>query len=232
MILCLDCGNSRLKWGVRHARSWLARGTDAPGELADYAIERVLACNVAGPAGRAKIEAAAAAREVDVEWVTSGRQWGDVTNDYEQPEQLGADRWVALLGARGCHRGNCLVVMSGTATTVDVLTADGRFCGGAILPGLELMRTALATGTAGLPATAGRIVDRPRNTADAIASGCVQATVGAIERMYRQIEGAPDSLCILSGGAAAVLAPLLSMPICRIDNLVLEGLARIAESGR
>lgn len=230
MILCLDCGNSRLKWGIRHARSWLACGTDAPGELAGYAIERVLACNVAGPAGQAKIEAVAAATKADIEWLTSSRQWGDVINDYEHPGQLGADRWAALLGARGCHRGNCLVVMSGTATTLDVLSANGRFCGGAILPGLDMMRTVLAAGTANLPVVAGRVVDRPRNTADAIASGCVQATVGAIERMYRQIEGMPDSLCILSGGAAAVLAPLLSMPMRRMDNLVLEGLARVAEN--
>ena len=64
-----------------------------------------------------------------------------VRNLYERPEQLGPDRWAALIAARALHSsGPALVVNAGTATTVDMLSGDGRFLGGSILPGVELMR--------------------------------------------------------------------------------------------
>jgi type III pantothenate kinase len=66
----------------------------------------------------------------------------------------------------------------------------------------------------------------PRNTNDAIISGCLEAQLGAIERAFARIAGEPDALCLLSGGAAQMLAPQLNIPHRLIDNLVLEGLAR------
>jgi type III pantothenate kinase len=118
--------------------------------------------------------------------------------------------------------------MCGTATTVDLLRADGRFEGGLILPGPDLMRESLASGTADLPAAAGKFADPPRNTFDAIASGAVQATAGAIERMFRRLDPARDPVCLLSGGASGGVSPRLTIPQRVIGNLVLEGLARIA----
>ena len=119
--------------------------------------------------------------------------------------------------------------MAGTATTIDTLDAGGRFRGGLILPGLDLMRRALARDTAALPLASGEHEAYPRNTDDAIISGCLEAQLGAIERAFMRIAGAPDSLCLLSGGAAQMLAPQLNIPHRLIDNLVLEGLARQAE---
>jgi type III pantothenate kinase len=106
-----------------------------------------------------------------------------VTNGYADPGQLGADRWAALIGARQIHRGTVLVVNSGTATTVDVLSSSGFFRGGVILPGIELMKEALAARTAGLPFTRGEFAEQPR-TADAVESGNLLAQVGVVERMY------------------------------------------------
>ena len=96
--------------------------------------------------------------------------------------------------------------------------------------GIDLMRAALARNTARLPLAAGDFATQPRNTRTAIASGCLQATVGAVERMYVPLAAEPDALCLLSGGAADSFAALLDIPLRRIDNLVLEGLARIASS--
>lgn len=233
MILCIDCGNSRLKWGLREAGEWNATGAlPLSCERAPLLqARRVLACNVAGEAGRQAVAALVAPLALPVEWLRSRPAQCGVINGYEHPEQLGADRWAALIGARARHAGACLVVMSGTATTVDVLAADGRFNGGVILPGLAMMRDALSVNTANLPSAAGRFVEQPRNTFDAISSGCLQATVGAIERMFRQVAGLPDARCLLSGGAAPELAAQLTIPYDRVDNLVLEGLATIAESG-
>ena len=110
-----------------------------------------------------------------------------------------------------------------------VLDAEGVFQGGAILPGYELMRRSLARDTAQLPLAEGHYATPPRNTMDAIVSGCLQAQAGAIERMHRQLP--PGSPCVLTGGAAPLLADLpglADLPLRRIDNLVLEGLLRFA----
>lgn len=225
--LCIDSGNTRIKWGLREGDAWLEQGAGLPDAIA---ANRIVACNVGGVSPRLTIEALAARLRVPLEWVRAQAQQCGVSNGYDHPDQLGADRWAALIGARGLHRGDCLVVMCGTATTVDLLRADGRFEGGLILPGLDLMRDALAMGTADLPVAAGNCVDQPRNTFDAIASGAVQATAGAIERMFRQLDPARDPLCLISGGAAGGVSPRLPFPHQVVGNLVLEGLARCATS--
>src|SRR5205823_13728293 len=128
------------------------------------------------------------------------------------------------------HTGPCLVVNAGTATTIDMLSGDGVFLGGAISPGIDLMRFVLHEHTGRLPLQEGSYRDAPRNTLDAIETGCRHAQAGAVERMHRAMGGNP--LCIVSGGAARSLLELLRLPSRYIENLVLDGLARIALSER
>jgi type III pantothenate kinase len=236
MILLIDSGNSRIKWRLvgENVHASGACTHDAPNDLVTCletpGITRVLGCNVAGPARGEALAAIAARRGLALEWVNSGAQRCGVLNMYANPSRLGADRWAALIGARGHYRSrDVLVVMAGTATTLDILSADGRFTGGHILPGVELMRQALSCGTAQLPPTGGRYRNHPRDTADAIASGCLNAQAGAIERIFRQMD-APASVCLLSGGAADEIEPLLDIPFQRVDNLVLDGLHQIARA--
>lgn len=232
-LLCLDAGNTRLKWGLRSQDNWLAQGAMSHEAIVSLAAQlpttpnRILACNVAGPAVTAHIEALAATLAVPLDWFRSSPTAAGIINGYAAPSQLGADRWAALIGARALHAGPALVVMAGTATTIDVLSAEGRFCGGLILPGLDLMRTALARNTAGLPEATGQFALLPTNTDEAIVSGALQATLGAIERMAAQAcrPAGADFSVILSGGAAEALAPHLTLPVRRVDHLVLEGLA-------
>lgn len=234
-LLCLDCGNTRLKWGLNEHAQWLEQGAlpladigQLPRALAALPRPlRVIACNVAGARAGHAIEAVAAALAVPLFWASSRAEQCGVRNAYEDPGRLGADRWAALVGARAQQRGACLVVNSGTATTIDVLDAAGVFQGGLILPGIDLMRATLADNTAQLPHAAGQFKTLPRNTEDAIASGCLQATAGAIERMFVQLADQPGAVCLLSGGAAENLAPLLGIPFLGSDNLVLQGLARM-----
>ena len=120
----------------------------------------------------------------------------------------------------------------------------GQFAGGVILPGVELMRAALAQGTARLPLAQGHYQPVATSTGDAIVSGILHAQLGAIERLCAlgQAEAAArtpgrPALCLLGGGAAAAVrellvtpatAPRLQVEFGAADDLVLRGLALIA----
>ena len=235
MILAIDCGNSRLKWGLHETGAWRSTGSMPLGDIARVRKKwgriapsaTVVVANVAGPSVRRRLEAILAGRRVAPEWVQAKRRECGVTNAYGRPAQLGADRWAALIGAWSILRGPCLVVAAGTATTADVLKGDGTFAGGAILPGLELMKRSLARDTAGLPFAKGRFSCPPRSTADAIETGCLLAQAGAIERMFAAME--PGAVCVLTGGAANRIARHLSIPVRLEDSLVLEGLVQIVQ---
>ena len=235
MIVCIDSGNSRIKWGVSDAGVWLESGAidqaDA-GKLAGLAQRlplpaRVMLANVAGTVAREKIVAALAPWQSLIHEVKSTASAGGVVNCYENPAQLGVDRWCALIGALVISAAPCVVVMAGTATTIDTLDEKGHFLGGLILPGFDLMRRSLARDTAALPLAAGSYSLHPRCTDDAIVSGCIEAPVGAIERALARLGGGAN--CLLSGGGAADLGAHLGVPHQQVGNLVLEGLLRLAE---
>ena len=234
MILAVDCGNSRLKWGLHDGENWARTGTTPLAELASLKrawkkippAERIIVANVAGPVARKRLESVLPRSPVT--WVKAKRRQCGITNGYTRPAQLGADRWAALVGAWSMFRRACLVVMAGTATTIDPLRSDGTFAGGMILPGLDLMKRSLSQGTAGLPFVKGRFSRAPRNTADAIESGCLLAQAGAIERAFAAMES--GAACVLAGGAAERIAAGLGIPVRVVDNLVLEGLVRIARA--
>jgi len=234
MILAVDCGNTRLKWGLYEGGAW---GKTGAVDLADMgslerrwrtfsAVHKVVVANVAGPSARVKLANIFSRLRLGAVWVEAKRRECGVTNSYSRPARLGADRWAALIGAWSIVRGPCLIVMAGTATTVDVLGGNGRFAGGAILPGLEMMKRSLAKDTARLPHARGRFSVRPRSTADAIETGCLLAQAGAIERLFSTLER--GAKCLLAGGAAARIAPHLRIQAREAENLVLEGLVRIA----
>lgn len=242
-VLAMDCGNTRLKWGLHDGAVWTRIGVIGRDELDTAAAaladlpqpDRILIANVAGAGLRALLDQPLSRFAAQPEWLTSAPSQCGVTNEYEHPGKLGVDRWCALIGARHLQPGACLVVGAGTATTVDMLSADGRFLGGVILPGFELMKRSLSENTAALPFAQGAYVERPRNTADAIETGVLHAQAGAIERMaaqWQKLAGLrKPPACLVSGGAAPVIAGALGMPMRIVDHLVLEGVARIALDG-
>ena len=239
-LLAIDAGNTRIKWAVGGARQWRDRAAIATAQAAGLAAAwtalpagiRAIASNVAGPGVRAQVESACARHDVAVTFIRSASQALGVTNGYRDPAQLGTDRWAGLVAAHHAGRGNKLVVNAGTALTIDALAADGRFMGGLIVPGPALMRRSLDHGTAGLRATEGAFATFPTSTPDAITSGAIQAGVGAIARMIAAMgaAGMAVDLLIVSGGAAGELEPHLPMPASMNENLVLDGLALLAQA--
>ncbi|HET6493199.1 MAG TPA: type III pantothenate kinase [Burkholderiales bacterium] len=237
-ILAIDAGNTRVKWGWAEAGCWVHQSWVPSSEAATLGTalaglsvpDRIVVSNVAGSAVREHIAAALAPFGIEPLWIKSQAQQCGVRSGYGDPAQLGSDRWAALIGAWHLFNGPCVVVNAGTAMTVDALSGEGLFLGGIIVPGIELMRTALAHSTAQLGLEEGRFTYFPDGTADAIMSGAINALAGSIERMVRFMAetGEGTALVVVSGGAAALLAPHLNARAEFVDNLVLEGLACIA----
>jgi type III pantothenate kinase len=253
MQLLIDAGNTRVKWALIQRNpldrdalgNWLESGSAPRAQVRQLTdvwrnrkITHVLLSNVAGPAMRNELEqtllGAFGMTPVPLEWFASVPELCGVRNNYRNPAQLGSDRFASAIGAHALFPNDPLVVSTcGTATTVDAVTADGVFVGGMILPGLGLMASSLASNTAQLPQVAQDLaISEPfaDHTDAAIVSGCIAAQAGAIERAvasHAQRQAKPVQ-CILSGGAAAFIAPHLSVPCKKVDNLVLIGLQAIA----
>ncbi|MCE5180771.1 MAG: type III pantothenate kinase [Betaproteobacteria bacterium] len=238
MILAVDAGNTRIKWGLHDGKSWLDRGWVATGDahlLGDSwgniaQPDRIVASNVAGQDVANQINEACRRWPIEIHWVTAMQDQCGVHNSYENPAQLGGDRWAALIAARQLAPKGSVVVNVGTAMTVDALSAEGVFLGGLIVPGLATMQRALAEAAAGVETAAGSLRVFPGNTADAVYSGSLAALAGAVDHMVAALAKAQSEapVCLLSGGDAIFLLPLLSGKVTMVDNLVLDGLIRIA----
>lgn len=239
MILAVDAGNSRVKWGLHDGSVWMRKGwadnADAvaldQAWLTIAAPDQVVVSNVAGELARHMLENLLSRWAVAPRWITSVAEQCGVRNHYAIPAQLGCDRWAALIAAWRRSAAGCVVVNAGTAVTIDALADDGTFLGGMIVPGMAPMRHALASQTAKLTAAApGNFSQFPTNTADAVYSGILSATAGAVEKMVAALGenlGKPP-LCLVGGGDAGPIWERLSVEATIVDNLVLDGLIEIA----
>lgn len=239
-LLLLDVGNSRIKWAlVQQPEGWLAEGA-APHEETGRLLEewdrfaspsKVIASNVAGAERMQTFSAYWQSRNVPLRLAQASREFAGVRNLYEHPEQLGSDRWAAMIGAWNRARGACLVVSAGTAVTIDTLNERGEFMGGMILPGKRLMQKSLVAGTHALEDFTGQAVDFPRNTADAATSGIATALSCTVQTAYQRLaaSGAKSPPCLLTGGDAEWLSGQLRFGAIIAPRLVLEGLLMMGQ---
>lgn len=235
MRLFIDAGNTRIKYAAHDGQRWVFHRSvtgDAPvlDLPAGVCWQGALAASVAAADVNEALQEQCHGHGLVLAWFRSSAAACGVRNAYADPSQLGVDRWAAALAAWGRVQGPCLVVSAGTATTIDLIEADvaggGCFAGGCILPGFDMMRRALAGGTARLPLVDGAWQIRPDRTQDAIFSGCLNAQLGAIERMRSQLPA--DAPVLLAGGAAPALRAHIAAPVIETPDLVLEGLLRTA----
>ena len=247
-FLALDVGNTRLKWAVYDAPKVGARliahgaqfleniETLAEGDwLALDVPHWVMGCVVAADAVKRRVEEQLELWDVSPRWVVSSQQEAGLTNGYDHPARLGSDRWVAMIGARqrllaqGPAR-PCVVVMVGTAVTVEAIDAEGNFLGGIILPGHGIMLRALESGTAGLHVPTGEVRDFPTNTSDALTSGGTFAISGAVQRMVDNLRRhcGDEPMVYMTGGAGWKMAPSMSNPVELVDSLIFDGLLEVA----
>lgn len=253
MILLLDVGNSFIKWAwidsawpkcvrkglpsLSEADELLHAGEDVPVVLNEAwkgmeKPEQVWLANVAGNNMLNLIEKWVAEHwACPVRTARSQRQSAKVVNAYTEPSQLGVDRWLGLLAANAAYAGPSAVIDCGTAITVDAIDAAGKHLGGLILPGIKMMRDSLYADASGIneaadtEAPAGMLF--ATNTATGVEVGSLYAVIAYIERVATdmQKEMGKELSCVLTGGDAEEIQPLLSVTVEHNPVLVLQGLA-------
>ena len=259
LYLLFDVGNTRLKWAAvestqhpsdRQKKLWAYSGSissnalqsaDARSELADYIAKTLPKPDAIGFTCVAGPQAITNVQSLFPQW--NDLAWKQLAGDsayqgmrtlYQDPEKLGADRWAAVIGARALSNTNTLIVNAGTATTIDLLGANGVHYGGWILPGLGMMQSSLASNTAQLP----QVIREEHqgfatNTNNAIIGGCDAAQIGAIQygiQLAKEMNCPVEKIWI-DGGNAKILSnevarlklpgSLITEPI---ESLVLRGI--------
>lgn len=243
MKLLVDLGNTRLKWAlwdgvdlsrvaaVAHAQDTLDfdelwHGVDG--------VDAVWVASVASTARNEELGRACIERfRVQAHYVRTRAQACGVRNAYAEPERLGVDRFLALIGAHARVSEPTVIVSCGTALTLDALATDGTHLGGLITVSPDLALAALRGGTANLSVVPpGKISEIADNTADAMESGTWLGAAALVERftVHARARLGAQPACVITGGGAARLTPLLTAPH-RVDTeLVLRGLACFADA--
>lgn len=240
MKLLIDAGNTRLKWatlsasgiGPAQALDWRQLDPQCSRWDALPAVEAAYLCSVAPAAAtRHVIQCCRNHQGWPLEVIHTTAHRAGVSNGYQRPQELGADRWVTLIGAHHYADGPKCVVDLGSAATIDLISADGSHQGGLIAPGYRAMTHALhaATGLAVPDAAATRAPTPQRGTVAGIQSGALQALIGLIDATHRNFQHGRSTL-ILTGGDAARVQPYLRAPVTAVPDLLFRGLAVLAEA--
>lgn len=251
MRLLVDMGNSSIKWAILEQKQlspqqrWLYQDDSLDNILSKAWLkleppsDGVWVSNVAG-----QDKADILSHWLSSHWAiqpnfikTSDYECG-VKNAYNDPKQLGVDRWLALIGAHHLEKGMLCVVDCGTAVTLDVLSANGFHQGGLIMPGITTMQQALLNNTSAL-AQLNKVDQHDNNTTflahdthTGMNLGALYAVIGFINYQfslisdkYKKGQHKKKSLkLILTGGSVPALESLLDIPYKHIPDLVLQGM--------
>jgi len=246
MMLLVDIGNARIKWALQDADNWK---TGEPVQRKDRAFkdiarpawkdldvpERIIVSNVAGEDYRKSVQTWIKRRwKVTPEFLPVTEQQCGVSNAYSVPQRLGADRWANLLAVHAHYKGPAVVIDCGTAITIDAIEADGTHLGGLIVPGMELMVSALTGQAPGVKieeAGNQEISMLGRSTEAAVSGGVLYTAIALVERVFMDLRGELGNRTnlLLTGGDATRVLPLLGSRPEYIPDLVLKGLAVYAE---
>ncbi len=235
MRLLFDIGNTRIKWALSDGGEIAESGAFLPSELRGFCekafMRRDTVCAVsiscvAGLGLSEEIEAWSRDSLGLVPYIAKvERELAGVCVGYDRLENLGVDRWLAMIATWQRCRGACIVINAGTAITVDYLDDTGCHEGGLIVPGVNLMRRALFDRTDAVKVRefglAGVWVPGT-DTIPCVSNGISSMVKGFIGEVCG---GGFESLPVfLSGGDAKSLAVWLENRAEAVPHLVLEGL--------
>lgn len=235
-ILEFDAGNSRLKWRLVSEKQVMARGHLVNSD--SWLRQLPLLLDQLGEIDGARASVVSGSERYDVlstvihqcrgmDLLQAKVQpfWQGVKVAYEDPSQLGVDRWLAMLGAHDQEPGrNKVIVDCGTAITIDLVDQQGVHHGGYIIPGVTLMKTALKANTANLDLVQQlpESIGPGRNRSECINQGVLAMVVAMINA---QLNHYSDSVVYVTGGDGCLLEPFVDAQCRLIPELVMDGLA-------
>ena len=244
MLLVIDVGNTNTVFALHKGDEWVASwrsSTDPTRTADDHAVwlstlmameglelSNIRACIVSSVVPQAKFNFRNLSRRyfgAEPMFVGEPEVRLGVPIRIDRPEQVGADRLVAAIGAHQLYEGALVVIDSGTATTFDIVGPDGGFEGGIISPGINLSMRALHDAAAQLPRIAiqkpGRVIGQ--STVEAMQSGVFWGYIELIDGLVRRVQaeyGAP--LKVIATGGVASLFEGASETIDHFDQSLME----------
>ncbi len=233
MNLCIDIGNTALKFGLFNENELLQQGKSLE-ELKVIDVSKV----------KAAILSSVVPQHPVIEWLNSNAIASITLSHslllpfsiaYTTPETLGSDRIAAVAGAmKRFPKKCCLVITAGSCITYNLVNDNAMFLGGAISPGINMRFKALHQFTAQLPFVAiEQKAELPwigHNTQSSIETGVYRAVLNEIEGFIRQFDADFENLNILiCGGDAPFLVSHLKNNIFATPSLILEGLNYILQ---
>jgi type III pantothenate kinase len=235
-ILDLDVGNSRTKWRLSGERN--LAGTISTHDLANLPMQvicrpdRVRISCVASDSQKNILE-----KVVEDVWMCAAEfalsqaSCAGMTNKYDNPEQLGVDRWLAAIAAwNAAMQTPCLVIDAGSAVTIDTIDESGRFLGGYIIPGVKMMQQSLVEGTGQIHCDIAcsfteQLSGIPTNTDTAVRNGAAFAVCAAVQKAIGVfILNWPHGKVHITGGDGKDIAHILGMDDRYDADMVLKGL--------
>lgn len=249
MLLAIEQGNTNTLFAVHDGESWIAQwraATDSSRTADEYAVWLSQLLHMAGlqfgvldsciissvvPQSIFNLRNLAR-RYLHVEPLVIGENAElGIQVRIDKPSEAGADRLVNALGAHILYPGDLIVIDSGTATTFDVIAADGGFEGGVIAPGINLSMEALHSAAAKLPRVA---IQKPQrvvgtDTVGAMQSGVFWGYVALIEGLIARIKAERDKpMTVIATGGVASLFHGATTAIDHFDpDLTIRGLLEI-----
>ena len=244
MILAIDVGNTNIIIGVIDAKKtyFVERITTTIGKpnleyavalksileiyhIAPDQLDGAIVSSVVPPLNRTILAAIRKITGLNAMLVGSGMKTG-LNILMDNPKSVGSDMIVNAVGALAEHEPPIIIIEMGTATTMSVIDKNGRYVGGAILPGLRVSLDSMSASTAQLPRIS---LDTPRrvigkNTIDCMRSG------GMLDRIEEEL-GEKTSI-IATGGISKIVLPLCSHTITYDGALLMKGLLHLYEKNR
>lgn len=255
MLLAIDTGNTNTLFAIHDGKDWSVEwriATDAARTADEYAVwfyqllemqgltfKDITDCVIATVVPQSLFNMRnLARRHLNVEPMVVGDLDLDIGIEakIDNPKEVGADRLVTAVGALTRYKAPLIIVDSGTATTFDVVDADGNFVGGIITPGINLSVKALHEAAAQLPRIA---IVKPEkvigtNTVSAMQSGIFWGYIGLIDELIRRIKIESDiDYTVIGTGGIASLFEGSSNEIDHYDSrLTIDGLYEIWRRNR
>ena len=154
----------------------------------------------------------------------------------DEPDRVGRDRLADAAAAAAHYPLPCMTVDMGTATTYNVLSAEGCFLGGFIVPGVQTSLRAISAGTAQLPPIAPEPPEHlvGRNTVEALNNGAMFGTAAMLDGLIDRLESElrMPATTVITGGLASLAVPYCQKPIIVNQNLLLDGLCILHKKNR